>query len=83
MGGCASVKRGLCWTQAQASGWSGRKIIGLLIVTEVAWRIFQKGVIGQKNPKDLGIFYCFTSWTQRLTILHATNLSDLGVSKRK
>lgn len=58
--------------QAGAAG----KFTGLLIVTEVAWWIFQKGVIGQKNPKYLGILYCFTSWTQRLTILDARNLSD-------
>lgn len=59
------------------------KFVRLLIVTEVAWWIFQKGVIQQKNPKYLGILYCFTSWTQRLTILDATNLSDLTVSERK
>lgn len=59
------------------------KFVGLLIVTEVAWWIFHKGVIGQKNLKHLGILYCFTSWTQRLTILDATNLSDRTVSIRK
>lgn len=59
------------------------KFVQLLIVTEVAWWIFQKGVIGKKNPKYLGILYCFTSWTQRLTILDATYLSDVTVSKRK
>lgn len=70
---CASLERGLCWRQAQASGWSGRKIDR---VVNSDWWIFQKGVIGQKNPKYLGILYCFTSWTQRLTILDARNLSD-------
>jgi len=40
-------------------------------------------VIQQKNLKYLSVLYCFTSWTQRLTILDATNLSDLTVSKRK
>lgn len=32
------------------------KFIGLLIVTEVAWWIFQKGVIGQKFQRILAFF---------------------------
>lgn len=74
MGRCASLERGLCWRQAQASGWNGRKICRIV---NSDWSV---RVIRWKNPKYLGILYCFTSWTQRLTILDATNLVWSGIS---
>lgn len=83
MGGCANAKRGLCWTQAQGSGWSGRKIHRVVNSDWSGLVDFSERSDRTKIPKDLGFFYCFTSWTQSLTILHTTNLSDLRVSKRK